>query len=95
MRVVDAADGTRYRIIFLLISSVVILSLGVMVLAALGKDVPDIVAGAAIGGLITQMGNSIPAFFKGREEIQSAKIENEKTCASATAALTTAPDVIK
>ena len=88
--VLNEADGTRFKIIFLLIGAVVYLCTVVLILAALGVPAPDLVAAAAIGGLMTQLGNSVPAFFKGREEIQNAKIESEKACAPATAASATA-----
>lgn len=74
-------DGTRYRITVFLIFAIVVITICVLMLAALGRPVPEFIGGAVLGGLISQLGMAVQGYFKGREEITAAKIENEKACA--------------
>jgi hypothetical protein len=71
-------DGVRYRITVYLIFSIVVITSISMILTAFGKNIPDFIGGAVIGGLISQLGNAVTGLFKSRDEIQSAKNEVAK-----------------
>ena len=74
-------DGTRFYLAKMLLGSIVFLTSFSMILLIFNITVPDFIAGTVIGGLIVQFGNTVALYTKGREELQSARIEQEtKTC---------------
>jgi hypothetical protein len=84
---ISTSDGARYRIVIYLIVSVVFLSVSVLVSSILASAydivIPDVIIGIinmVAGGLIGQLGSIMKAFEKGREELQTARLETEKNC---------------
>ena len=71
-------DGVRYRITVYLIIAIVVITAISMILTAFGKNIPDFIGGAVLGGLISQLGNAVTGLFKSRDEIQAAKTEVAK-----------------
>ena len=70
-------DGTRFKIILVLLAGLIIFGLIAAVLVYGGLNIPDILV-AVVSIFGTQLGNSIVPYFKAREELQVARIENER-----------------
>ena len=72
-------DGTRFKIILVLLFGLIVFFAIGAFLRFTGNDIPDIlIAISSIFG--TQLGNSIVPYFKGREDLQAARMEIEKEC---------------
>ena len=81
------SSGARYRVIIYILIAVIFLSVFTVVASVVALriqvNIPDVVIGIvnmSIGALIAWGGSVIKSFELGREELQTARIENEKEC---------------
>jgi uncharacterized membrane protein len=70
--------STRFDLTKYLIYATVIITLGVMVMAALKVEVPEIITGVILMGIFNTLVTTVQSYFKGRENLDAIKAAQVK-----------------
>lgn len=70
--------NTRFELTKYMLIAVVVTTLAILCLSAIGVVIPEFVSGVVLMGLMLMLKDAYSSYFKAREEIQTAKLEVAK-----------------